>query len=81
MNVNRNAMLQRKGIETAMFLSIAAGQVSLLSYWLVCVIGALFGIAQRLSNCAGHKKISSMQMSFSTRLNYITCVCVEGKGG
>jgi hypothetical protein len=35
MNVNRNAALQRNGMEIAMFLPIAARKFSLLSYWLV----------------------------------------------
>jgi hypothetical protein len=34
-NVNRNAALQRNGMEIAMFLPIAARKFSLLSYWLV----------------------------------------------
>jgi hypothetical protein len=34
-NVNRNMLLQRKGMEIAMFLPIAAGKFSLISYWLV----------------------------------------------
>jgi hypothetical protein len=34
-NVNRNTALQRKGMEIAMFLPIATGKFSLLSYWLV----------------------------------------------
>jgi hypothetical protein len=34
-NVNRNAALQRNGMEMAMFLPIAARKFSLLSYWLV----------------------------------------------
>jgi hypothetical protein len=33
--VNRNAALQRKDIEIAMFLPIAVGKFCLLSYWLV----------------------------------------------
>jgi hypothetical protein len=37
-NVNRNAALQRKGLEIATFLPIAAGKFSLLSYWLVADI-------------------------------------------
>jgi hypothetical protein len=37
-NVNRNTALQRKGMEIARFLPIAAGKFSLLSYWLVAVI-------------------------------------------
>ncbi len=32
-NVNRNMPLQRKGMEIATFLPIAAGKFSLLSYW------------------------------------------------
>jgi hypothetical protein len=39
-NVNRNTALQRKGMEIAMFLPIAAGKFSLLSYWLVANIWA-----------------------------------------
>jgi hypothetical protein len=34
-NVNRNTTLQRKGMEIATFLPIAAGKFSPLSYWLV----------------------------------------------
>jgi hypothetical protein len=34
-NINRNAALQRNGMEIAMFLPIAARKFSLLSYWLV----------------------------------------------
>jgi hypothetical protein len=34
-NVNRNATLQRNGMEIAMFLPTAARKFSLLSYWLV----------------------------------------------
>jgi hypothetical protein len=34
-NVNRNAALQRNGMEIAMFLPIATRKFSLLSYWLV----------------------------------------------
>jgi hypothetical protein len=37
-NVNRNTALQRKGMEIATFLTIAAGKFSLLSYWLVADI-------------------------------------------
>jgi hypothetical protein len=37
-NVNRNAALQRKGMEIVMFLPIAAGKFCLLSYWLVAGI-------------------------------------------
>jgi hypothetical protein len=37
-NVNRNAALQRKGLEITTFLPIAAGKFSLLSYWLVADI-------------------------------------------
>jgi hypothetical protein len=33
--VNRNTALQRKGIEIATFLPIAARKFYLLSYWLV----------------------------------------------
>jgi hypothetical protein len=36
--VNRNTALQRKGMEIATFLPIAAGKFSLLSYWLVADI-------------------------------------------
>jgi hypothetical protein len=32
-NVNKSAGLQRKGMEIATFLPIAAGQCCLLSYW------------------------------------------------
>jgi hypothetical protein len=32
-NVNRNAVLQRKGMEFVTFLPIAAGKFSVLSYW------------------------------------------------
>jgi hypothetical protein len=39
-NVNRNAALQRKGMEIAMFLTIVTGKFSLLSYWLVADIWA-----------------------------------------
>ncbi len=39
-NVNRNAVLQRKGMEFVMFLPIAAGKFSVLSYWLVADIWA-----------------------------------------
>ncbi len=56
-NVNRDAALQRKRMEIATFLPIAAGQFSLLFYWLVVSIWAfpaaflyLLRIAQRLSN-------------------------------
>jgi hypothetical protein len=38
--MNRNAALQRKGIEIAKFLPIAAGKLFLLSYWLVAGIWA-----------------------------------------
>jgi hypothetical protein len=38
--VNRNTALQRKGMEIATFLPIAAGKFSLLSYWLVAGIWA-----------------------------------------
>jgi hypothetical protein len=38
--VNRNSALQRKGMEIATFLPIAAGKFSLLSYWLVAGIWA-----------------------------------------
>jgi hypothetical protein len=34
-NVNRNMPLQRKGMEITMFLPIATGKFSLISYWLV----------------------------------------------
>jgi hypothetical protein len=37
---NRNAALQRKGTEITMFLLIAIGQFSLLSYWLIAGIWA-----------------------------------------
>ncbi len=36
--MNRNAALQRKRMETAKFLPIAAGKFFLLSYWLVAGI-------------------------------------------
>jgi hypothetical protein len=36
--VNRNMTLQRKRMEIATFLPIAAGKYSLLSYWLVAGI-------------------------------------------
>jgi hypothetical protein len=39
-NGNRNAAFQRKGMEIATFLPIAAGKFSLLSYWLVAGIWA-----------------------------------------
>jgi hypothetical protein len=39
-NVNRNMLLRRKGMEIAMFLPIAAGKFSLISYWLVSDIWA-----------------------------------------
>jgi hypothetical protein len=39
-NVNRNATLERKGMEIAMFLPIAAGKFCLLSNWLVAGIWA-----------------------------------------
>jgi|LakMenE18May11ns_1017448.scaffolds.fasta_scaffold7618045_1 hypothetical protein len=39
-NENRNAALQRKGMEIATFLPIAAGKFSLLSYWLLAGIWA-----------------------------------------
>jgi hypothetical protein len=39
-NVNRNAALQKKGMEVATFLPIAAGKFCLLSYWLVAGIWA-----------------------------------------
>jgi hypothetical protein len=39
-NVNRNAALQRKGMEIATFLPIATGKFCLLSYWLVAGIWA-----------------------------------------
>jgi hypothetical protein len=38
--MNRNAALQRKGMEIARFLPIAIGKFFLLSYWLVTVIWA-----------------------------------------
>jgi hypothetical protein len=38
--VNRNAVLQGKGMEIATFLPIAAGKCCLLSYWLVAGIWA-----------------------------------------
>jgi hypothetical protein len=37
---DRNMPLQRKGMEIAMFLPIAAGKFSLLPYWLVADIWA-----------------------------------------
>jgi hypothetical protein len=53
--VNRNAALQRKGMEIATFLLIAAGKFSLLSHWLVACIWHFseaflypLGISQRL---------------------------------
>jgi hypothetical protein len=39
-NVNRNMPLQRKGMEIATFLPIAAGKFSLFSYWLIADIWA-----------------------------------------
>jgi hypothetical protein len=39
-NVNRNAAVQRKYMEIATFLPIAAGQSYLLSYWLTADIWA-----------------------------------------
>ncbi len=39
-NANRNMALQRKGMEIAMFLPIAAGKFSLLSYWFFAGIWA-----------------------------------------
>jgi hypothetical protein len=39
-NMNRNAVLQRKGMEIVMFLPKAAGKFCLLSYWLVAIIWA-----------------------------------------
>ena len=39
-NENRNAALQRKGMEIATFLPIAAGKFSLLSSWLLAGIWA-----------------------------------------
>jgi hypothetical protein len=39
-NVNRNTAFQRKVMEIATFLPIAAGKFSLLSYWLVAGIWA-----------------------------------------
>jgi hypothetical protein len=51
-NTNRNTALQRKGMEIAMFLPIAAGKFSLISYWLFAGIWAFqavpSGISQRL---------------------------------
>jgi hypothetical protein len=41
MNVNRNAALQRKGLQIAMFLLITPGQFCLLSYWQKAGIWAL----------------------------------------
>jgi hypothetical protein len=37
-NVERYKLLHRKGMETATFLPIAAGQFYLLSYWMLAVI-------------------------------------------
>jgi hypothetical protein len=37
-DINRNTALRRKGMEIATFLSIAALQFCLLSYWLTGVI-------------------------------------------
>jgi hypothetical protein len=37
-NANRNMALQSKGMEIAMFLPMAAGKFSLLSYWLFAAI-------------------------------------------
>jgi hypothetical protein len=56
-NVNINMPLQRKGMEIATFLPIAAGKFSLLSYWLIADIWAFpsgfpipLRISQRLPN-------------------------------
>jgi hypothetical protein len=38
--MNRNAALQRKGMEIATFLPISTGKLFLLSYWLVAGIWA-----------------------------------------
>jgi hypothetical protein len=38
--VNKNVAFQRKGMEIATFLPIAAGKFCLLSYWLVAGIWA-----------------------------------------
>jgi hypothetical protein len=45
-NVNRNAELQRKGMEIV-FLPIASGQFCLLVYW---PMGVILGSSQWLSN-------------------------------
>jgi hypothetical protein len=39
-NENRNVALQRKGMEIATFLPLAAGKFSLPSFWLVACIWA-----------------------------------------
>jgi hypothetical protein len=73
-NTNRNTDLQRKGMEIVMFLPIAAGKFSLLSYWLFAGIWAFqavpSGISQRLfytllvlSGCPTAFKSISQQLS------------------
>jgi hypothetical protein len=52
LNVNRNAAVQRKYMEIATFLPIAAGQFYLLSYWLTADIWAFpSGFPIPFKNC------------------------------
>jgi hypothetical protein len=51
-NVNRNTAVQRKRMEIATFLPIAAGQFCLLSYWLTAGIWAFpSGFPIPFKNC------------------------------
>jgi hypothetical protein len=51
-NVNKNAAVQRKGMQIATFLPIVAGQFCLLSYWLTVGIWAFpSGFPIPFKNC------------------------------
>jgi hypothetical protein len=70
-NVNRNTSFQRKGMEIATFLPIAAGKFSLLSYWLLAGIWAFpsgFPILFRNFPEAFQKPLGISQRLFYTLL-------------
>jgi hypothetical protein len=74
-NVNRNTSLQRKGMEIATFLPIAAGKFSLLSYWLLASIWEFpsgFPILFRNFPEAAQKPLGISQRLFYTLLTVLS---------
>jgi hypothetical protein len=74
--VNKNTALQRKGMEIATFLPIAAGKFSLLSFWLVADIWAFpSGFSTPFENCP---EAAQLPLGISQQLSYTFLAVLSG---